>query len=83
MLASLSKRVRELDFEMEFTDEAVAEIGKAGFDPVYGARPLRRAIQSRIEDPLAEKLLEGVFRAGDAVTVTAENGQMVFGTNQP
>jgi ATP-dependent Clp protease ATP-binding subunit ClpC len=75
MLASLSKRVRELDFEMEFTDEAVAEIGKAGFDPVYGARPLRRAIQQQIEDKLSEEMLEGKFTAGKKYMCTyGENG---------
>ena len=75
MLNSLSKRVRELDFEMEFTDEAVAEIGKAGFDPVYGARPLRRAIQQQIEDKLSEEMLEGKFTAGKKYMCTyGENG---------
>ena len=83
MIASLDHRVRDLEITLTVTDEAIAELAKIGFDPVYGARPLRRAIQSRIEDPLAEKLLEGVFHAGDAVTVTAEDGQMIFGTNQP
>ncbi len=75
MLGSLSKRVKELDFEIEFTDEAVAEIGKAGFDPVYGARPLRRAIQQQIEDKLSEEMLEGRFTAGKKYVCTyGENG---------
>lgn len=78
MLSSLDKRVRGLDMTLQVTDAAVEEIAKAGFDPVYGARPLRRAIQSHIEDPLAEKLLEGSFRAGDTVTVDHSDGRYQF-----
>ncbi len=81
MLGSLDRRVRELDITLSVSDEAVAELAKVGFDPVYGARPLRRAIQSRVEDLLAEKLLEGEFKAGQHVTVTAENGAFVFKTD--
>ncbi len=83
MLGSLDRRVRDLEITLTVTDEAVAELARVGFDPVYGARPLRRAIQSRIEDPLAEKLLEGAFRAGDTVTVTVQEGQLVFQANEP
>ncbi len=78
MLRSLDARVKELDITLTVTDEAVAELARVGFDPVYGARPLRRAIQSRIEDTLAERLLEGAFRAGDAVTVTVRDGALVL-----
>ena len=78
MLASLSKRVKELDFEMEFSDEAVAEIGKAGFDPVYGARPLRRAIQQQIEDKLSEEMLEGKLAAGKKYVCVFENESFAF-----
>ena len=78
MLNSLSKRVRELDFEIEFSDEAVAEIGKAGFDPVYGARPLRRAIQQKIEDKLSEEMLEGKFSAGKKYICTHEEDGFAF-----
>ncbi len=59
MLAGLSKRVRELGIGLEFSEKAVEAIGNAGFDPVYGARPLRRAIQQQIEDKLSEEMLEG------------------------
>ncbi len=59
MLTVLSKRIESLGITLSFSDEAVEAIAKAGFDPVYGARPLRRAIQSRIEDKLSEALLEG------------------------
>ncbi|MBQ7838781.1 MAG: ATP-dependent Clp protease ATP-binding subunit [Clostridia bacterium] len=78
MLASLSKRVKELDFELEFSQDAVTEIGKAGFDPVYGARPLRRAIQQKIEDKLSEEMLEGKFTAGKKYICTFENDEFVF-----
>lgn len=78
MLAGLSKRVRELEFELEFSEEAVAAIGDAGFDPVYGARPLRRAIQQRIEDKLSEKMLEGVLETGKKYVCRYENGEFVF-----
>ena len=78
MLSGLSKRVRELDFELEFSDEAVEEIGKAGFDPVYGARPLRRAIQQKIEDKLSEEMLEGKLVAGNKYVCTVENGEYKF-----
>ena len=61
MLAGLSKRIAELDLKVEFAESAVSEIGKEGFDPIYGARPLRRAIQQRIEDKLSEQMLEGRF----------------------
>lgn len=78
MLSSLTKRVQGLEITFTVSDEAVVELAKVGFDPIYGARPLRRAIQSRIEDPLSEKLLEGQFLAGDTVNVTFENGEFVF-----
>ena len=65
------------------TDAAVAEIAKEGFDPVYGARPLRRAIQSKIEDALAEKLLEGGFKAGDTIVVDAADGAFTFAGQEP
>ncbi len=78
MLSSLDRRVGDLDIKLTVTDEAVTELARAGFDPVYGARPLRRAIQSRVEDPLAEKLLEGVFRTGDTVAVDFKDGEMTF-----
>ncbi len=78
MIASLDGRVRDLEITLTVTEEAIAELARAGFDPVYGARPLRRAIQSRIEDPLAEKLLEGVFHAGDTVTVGVADGELTL-----
>ncbi len=78
MLSGLSKRVRELDFELDFSDEAVEEIGKAGFDPIYGARPLRRAIQQKIEDKLSEEMLEGKLAAGKRYMCSFENNEYFF-----
>ncbi len=78
MLSGLSKRVRELDFELDFAENAVSAIGNAGFDPVYGARPLRRAIQQRIEDKLSEKLLEGAMENGAKYICNYENGEFRF-----
>ena len=79
MLSALSKRVEELNFGLEFSDDAIEEIGKAGFDPVYGARPLRRAIQQQIEDKLSEEMLEGKVRSGKKYICTVENGRYMFG----
>ena len=79
MLSALSKRVEELNFGLEFSDDAIEEIGKAGFDPVYGARPLRRAIQQQIEDKLSEEMLEGKVLSGKKYICTVENGRYMFG----
>ncbi len=79
MLSSLDKRLKEMDMRIQVSEAAVREIAKEGFDPVYGARPLRRAIQSRIEDPLADQLLAGKFQAGDVIAVDAgQQGGFVF-----
>ena len=78
MLDALKKRVETLDIEIEFTDGAVDELAKEGFDKVYGARPLRRAIQSRIEDRLSELILEGRIKANSKCTVDFKNGEFTF-----
>ncbi len=78
MLTSLDRRVKDLALTLTVSDDVVAELARVGFDSVYGARPLRRAIQSRIEDALAERLLEGVFHAGDHVSVTLVDGTIHF-----
>ena len=70
MLSSLIKRLAENEIEASFTKEAVSELARTGFDPVYGARPLRRAITSGIEDLLAEQMLEGKILKGDKISVT-------------
>ncbi|MCC8169975.1 MAG: ATP-dependent Clp protease ATP-binding subunit, partial [Oscillospiraceae bacterium] len=71
MLKSLTKRLSDNEITAEFTDEAVAKIAKEGFDPVYGARPLRRAIQNKIEDMLSEEIIDGNISSGDKITVNA------------
>ncbi|MGN0533125.1 MAG: ATP-dependent Clp protease ATP-binding subunit [Eubacterium sp.] len=76
MLKSLSARMAELDKIIEFTDAAVSAIADAGFDKVYGARPLRRAIQTKLEDPLSELLLEN--KIGDKCTVDFKDGEFTF-----
>lgn len=78
MLASLTKRVADLEIQLDFTDEAVTAIAQAGFDKVYGARPLRRAIQQKIEDPLSELILENKIAKGGTCTVDFRNDEFVF-----
>ncbi len=80
MLESLKRRMADLDMTVQVTQEAVKAIAAQGFDPVYGARPLRRAIQSKIEDPLAEKILEGAVKAGGCVVVDYADDTFTFTT---
>ena len=78
MLAELSKRVEDLQISLEVTDQAKQLIAKEGFDPMYGARPLRRAIQNMIEDRLSEEMLSGKVKEGDTVMVDAKDGKIVL-----
>ena len=78
MLAELSKRVNDLQINLEVTGEAKQLIAKEGFDPMYGARPLRRAIQNMIEDRLSEEMLNGKVKEGDTVMVDAKDGKIVL-----
>jgi len=77
-LQYLAKRLAAMDMQLKLTDAAIAEIANAGFDPVYGARPLKRAIQSEIENPLAREILAGNFVAKDTVKVDVKAGKIVF-----
>ena len=77
-LKRLEERVRKLDMEIEFSDAALSEIANAGFDPVYGARPLKRAIQSSIENALSKKMLAGEFGPKDTIRVDVKGGGFVF-----
>ena len=77
-LQYLEKRLARLEMGLEVTDGALAELASAGFDPVFGARPLKRAIQERIENPLAKAILEGRFAARDRIRVDAREGALVF-----
>ncbi|HET9836504.1 MAG TPA: type VI secretion system ATPase TssH, partial [Rhodanobacteraceae bacterium] len=74
----LAKRLAERQITLELSDSALMLLGNAGFDPVYGARPLKRAIQTQLENPLANKILSGEFGAGDLINVDAEGGKLVF-----
>lgn len=78
MLGILEKRMADMDIKITVTDAAIEQIANEGFDAVYGARPLRRAIQSKIEDALAESLLEGKFKSGDTIEVDAGEDGFVF-----
>jgi len=77
-LGILEKRLARMDYALEVTDAALSELAKAGFDPVYGARPLKRAIQSEIENPLAKAILEGRFAPKDRIRVDCRGGRMTF-----
>jgi ATP-dependent Clp protease ATP-binding subunit ClpB len=76
----LIQRVRERGIEVELTDRARELLGNLGYDPTYGARPLKRVIQKRLVDPLALAILEGDFREGDTVRVDAGDGDLVLST---
>lgn len=78
MLSSVAKRLRERGIELTVTDEATALISSEGFDPEYGARPLRRAIQQQVEDALSEEILSGRILLGDTVKMGVENGRLSF-----
>ena len=78
MMAGLAKKLEELGVAFAWDDAAVALMAKAGFDPIYGARPLRRTIRAKLEDALSEKLLDGSVTAGKTVTATAENDEIAF-----
>ncbi|HZR67817.1 MAG TPA: ATP-dependent chaperone ClpB [Burkholderiales bacterium] len=77
-LRYLEQRLAKLEIRLEISDPALAELAKTGFDPVYGARPLKRAIQQEIENPLARQILEGKFGPKDTVRVEYRGGRMQF-----
>lgn len=80
MLKTLENRLDKMNIKINFTDNAVSEIADKGFDENYGARPLRRAIQNEIEDPLSEQMLEGKVKDGAVVTCDFADGQFTFTT---
>jgi ATP-dependent Clp protease ATP-binding subunit ClpB len=77
-LKSLEERLAKMDIKLAVTDAALKAVAQAGFDPVYGARPLKRAIQQQIENPLAKEILSGNYGPGETVHVREKNGQVVF-----
>ena len=78
MLKMVNDRIEPLGYKLQVEDSAVELLADKGFDPKYGARPLRRAIQSMVEDELAEKILEGAVSEGDTVLVKGEDGKIVI-----
>ena len=76
----LRKRLAERDLGLELSEAALDRLGEAGFDPVYGARPLKRAIQQQLENPLAQEILAGRFQPGQVIQVDADDGQLLFRT---
>ncbi len=77
-LGHVQERLKERKLSLQWTDAARAHLAEVGFDPTYGARPLKRAIQREVLDPLALQVLQGVFREGDTVVVDAAGGAIVF-----
>ena len=77
-LLYLRKRLQERNMELTLDDAARDRLGEAGFDPVYGARPLKRVVQQQIENPLAQRILQGQFGPGDRVAVSAGDGPLAF-----
>lgn len=78
-LERLKARLAEHDLSLDISDDAMAQLAVVGFDPVFGARPLKRAIQSRIENPLAQDLLAGKYAPGDTIRISAGEGKLIFG----
>jgi len=77
-LKGLRNRLRERDLEIEISDAFMERLVAAGYDPVYGARPLKRAIQQELENPLAQRILSGEFSAGDVIVVDLQDDGSVF-----
>jgi len=82
-LERLMQRLAERDMQFELSDAAVERLADAGYDPVYGARPLKRAIQQEIENPLAQEILKGSFGPGECIKVDVADGEMVFSAVTP
>jgi ATP-dependent Clp protease ATP-binding subunit ClpB len=78
-LKALDQRLEERQLKLEVSDNALDLLANVGFDPVYGARPLKRAIQQQLENPLAQRLLAGDFAPGDTIAVDADGGRLSFG----
>ena len=78
MLKTVAGRMEAMDIHLDASDEAVKELAKEGFDPRYGARPLRRAIQNQVEDVVAEQMLEGQLKSGDTARICLRDGKVVI-----
>jgi ATP-dependent Clp protease ATP-binding subunit ClpC len=82
MLTTVSKQLSEKSIILEVTDAARDFLGEKGYDEIYGARPLRRVIQDKVEDRLSEELLRGKFKSGETVVVDVEDNEIVLRTRQ-
>ncbi len=82
-LQHLSARLQAQDFIMKISDKAIDLLGEAGFDPVYGARPLKRAIQQHLENPLAQMILKGDYMPGDDINITVDGSKLAFMPAEP
>jgi ATP-dependent Clp protease ATP-binding subunit ClpB len=78
-LQGLEQRLAKMEMSLDIDDEALQKIAEAGFDPIYGARPLKRAIQQQIENPLSKAILSGRFGPKDTIPVRVRGGNLVFG----
>jgi len=78
-LHNLDERLAKMEMALDIDDEALQKIAEAGYDPVYGARPLKRAIQQQIENPLSKAILAGKFGPKDTIPVRVRGGELVFG----
>ena len=78
-LKSLEARLAKVELKLSVSEAALKLVADVGFDPVYGARPLKRAIQQEIENPLAKEILAGKYAPGDAIKVGASGGRIAFG----
>ncbi len=83
MLAAIARRVEAMGLTLEVTDEAADKLAEQGFDPAYGARPLRRKLQSAVEDAIAEKLLDNTLKPGDTALVELQDGQIAVTAKAP
>ncbi|KTD09189.1 endopeptidase Clp ATP-binding subunit B [Legionella gratiana] len=81
-ISYLQKRLKQQDIHLVVTQEALTHLAEAGFDPVYGARPLKRTIQQQLENPLAQALLTGRFKSGETIDVTYQDGEMKFTSHE-
>jgi ATP-dependent Clp protease ATP-binding subunit ClpB len=81
-ISYLQRRLKEQNMALKLTPEALAYLAEAGYDPIYGARPLKRTLQQKLENPLAQSLLNGRFKSGETITVSYEDNQLLFTSHQ-